>query len=155
MSLTVYTQSTFYYNSYVLTGSERYRSNAVDSTKISEDSYNISDMTNALEALDTGDTVDFNFLGNISSYAKNLYSISQWNFFDGLSSSNTKVGDILANDTDLSGIYSMMGSNNLISKQYYTYILDNTDADTAEDIGSRYSDYLSGKISGNVLDASA
>jgi len=154
MSLTVYTQSTFYYNSYALINSETYQENAVDSTKISENSYNISNMTNALEALNTGDTVNFNFLGNIKSYAKNLYIMSQLNFFDNLNSSNTKISNILSNDMDLSGMYSMMGSKNLISKQYYDYILENTETETTKDISSSYSDYLSGNMSGNVLDTS-
>lgn len=157
MSLTIYTQANFYYNSYALTNSKTYQENAVDSTKISQDSYHIADMTSALEALDTGDSVDYDFLGNVNSYAKNLYVMSQLNFFDDVSSSAAKISDILSNDRDLSGMYSMMGSSDLISEQYYDYILDNTDSDVeaSSDTASSYSDYLNSGLSGSVLDSSA
>jgi len=154
MSITVNNLSSFYYNTYALSNSDTYKENAVDSSDVAKESYNVANLTNAFDALANSDTVDFNMIGNVDSYAKNIYTISQLDVYDTLTSA-TSVSDILSNNSDLSGLYEFLGANDLVSKDYYEAVLDEDAGTDTTTESQSYSDYLDDNTSGSVFDTLA
>lgn len=111
MSLTVSNLSKAYYNIYALTSSDTYKDNEVNSSEVSQSKYNVSDINNALDML----SVESNFstLGSVSSYATDMYKLSQ---VDATSSSDSTSSllSLLSGDTDFTNMYSIIdtsGSN--------------------------------------------
>ena len=141
MSLTVSNQASLYYNNYTYTNSDSYTENAVNSSAVSKNNYNIENLTNALKTLELNATNDFDSIININNYAKNLFSLSQLDIYEELSSNTTEISNILENNADLSDLYSYFGTNNLVNKAYYQTILGNDPSSATESTTESYCDY--------------
>lgn len=152
MSLTVTSQAAAYYNMYTFENSDTYTENAVDETTVSEDSYNISSLSNAIDAFNKSDSTNIGFIDNVTSYAKNVYETSQLSVYDTLTADNS-VSDILSNNTDLSNLYELSGTYSMSSATYLASlsVASSTETDTSSSISS----YLDDSSSESVLDVLA
>lgn len=146
MSLTVSANSQYLYNTYILANSDTYKEYAVDSSAVLKEKYNVSNYTNALEALNNADSVSIASITNIDSYVKSSYKLSQLDSYETLSSSvATGITSLLTGEASADDIYSLIGAENVISADTVISSLSGTNSGTA----SGYSTYLS--ESGSIL----
>ena len=109
MSLTVSSLSKSYYNIYALTNSERYKTNAVDASTVSQAKYNAADVSTAFDMLSSDS--NFSTIGSIGSYAKDLYKLSQ---IKDTGTSHTQTGSVVSlfsKDTDMFSILDTSAAN--------------------------------------------
>lgn len=172
MSLTVTNQAADLYNQYKLQNSETYKNNAVDASAISKENYNVSNITNAMDALVSTDKVDLNSVGNIGSYASSQYEVSQLANYDTLSAKNNNIADFLpgsGSDDSLTNVYNLIAPNKTANAEFLQGVVQKAEAKaiadnqssvstkTTETDSSRvdsYSQYLSGTAAGSLLDTS-
>ena len=151
MSMSVTNQASSYYSSYTFLSSEECTENAVDEAEVSEDSYNISSLTNALDTLEISSSTDISGIGNLNSYAEGLYKLSQLGVYSTLSSASEDAGisDLLTNTSSASDLIELSTTSSTLSEAYITY--------TSEATTSSLNDYesgLSSSTSGSLLDTS-
>jgi hypothetical protein len=89
MSLSVYNQAQCLYSTYAYTNSSKYTENAVDSSTVSKNDYNVSNLTNALDTLDDASSVSISSIADVDSYVQNAYKLSQLDDYDALSDLTT------------------------------------------------------------------
>ncbi len=139
MSITVTNQAQNMYNAYALTNSDTYKENEIDSSVVSKEKYNISNLTNALDAMDKADSVSFESIGNIDSYAKNTYKLSQLDSYEKLSdTSSDNITDLLSGKAGSNDIYKLIEDRNTLTTDEIESLIG-TDGSTS----SQYSKYLS------------
>ncbi len=143
MGISVYNQALSYYNKYAFTNSDTYRNNAVDPSEVSESCYQVPNITGALSALEMTNSVDLSVIGNLESDAKSLYQMSQLDFSDMSSFCNADITALLNNDADLSGMYALLASKDLLSEAYLDSLSDDSTAESGA-VGS-YESYLNSK----------
>jgi hypothetical protein len=116
MGLTVSQSASIAYNISSLESSDSYKKYAVDSSSVTKEDYNVSNLASALDALGKTDTADFSSISNIDGYAKSVYSISQLSEYEAIRSDTTvsNAEDLLTNSTDLSGLYDSLGTYELM-----------------------------------------
>ncbi len=153
MSLTVSSEAAFNYNLSAFLKSDTYTENAVDASTVTKDSFQITDMTEALTTLDEADGVDFSTIGNLSTYVKNLYAGSQTVVAESLRNIQTQTvsyTSLLNNDDDMSSIYGLLYSSSYTKTASYASMLAASYA-TAD--SSSYSSETEA-ASGSTLDVS-
>lgn len=149
MSISVTAQAQNMYNAYALTNSDSYKENEIDSSAVSKEKYNVSNITNALDALEKADSVSFESIGNIDSYAKNTYQLSQLDSYSKLSdTSGTSVVDLLSGKTDSNDIYKLIASSNTLTSDELESLMKSDDS-----LSSQYSTYLA--ESGSIINTLA
>ncbi len=141
MGLTISSQASYLYNYYSLINSDKYTENAVDSSQVAKDTYNVSDVSSALTALN--DVTDFEnsfSIGNVDSYVKNAFSASQVGTYDA-----TKPGIVrlLSGDAGTDDIYDIIEYTDSLKTEEVDNLVGAYTATT-------YNDYLT--KSGNILD---
>jgi hypothetical protein len=148
MSLSVTNQAALSYLKYDYLKSDSYTENAIDESAVSESDYNISSLTNALDTLNNSDSLDFSGVGNLTSYTKDLYKLSQLGSYDTLTdSTNANVSGLLTNTSDISDLAALSTSKSLLSTDYIKYTAE------AESSSSSLDDYSS-YLKGTLLDTS-
>jgi len=111
--------------------------------------YNVSDISNALDALEKTDSVSFESIGNVDSYAKNAYKLSQLDDYDKLSdTSSSSISDLISGKTDTNDIYKLLADKNTLSTDEIQSLLE-----SGSSASSQYSTYLSS--SGSVINTLA
>jgi|GEM_PF-6392316 len=132
MDITTYNISSNYYKMYELMNSDEYKELAVEASKVSEDTFNVEDMTSALEALNELDTFDFYAMGSVRDFSNDFYTLSQV-----LAQNDISFSDYLSDKkTGMSSIYDSLASINTLSDE-------DLDALTSSDSAlSKYSDFL-------------
>lgn len=164
MGLTVSNQAVNTYTQYVLQNSDTYKNNSVDESEISSEAYGISNLTNAIDAMENAFSVDLNSVGNVDSYVNTLYEVSQTDVYDLLSdNSDSSALDLLSGDDDdsLSDIYSLIAPDTEASAAFLESVAANataeddssSDAESSSDTTS-YNTYLSGTQTSSLLDVS-
>ena len=144
MSLSVTNQAALSYLKYDYLKSDSYTENAIDESAVSESDYNISSLTNALDALSNSNSLDFSGVGNLTSYTKDFYKLSQLGSYDTLTdSTNANVSGLLTNTSDLSKIASLSSENSLMSEAYIKYTAE---AETSSSSIDNYTSYLKGSL---------
>jgi len=122
MSISVYNQALSYYHMYVFTTNSIYQENLAQASGVSEACYQIPDVTNALAVLNETSSVDLTAISNVENYAKNVYQLSQIDICDNLRGlDDSDVAELLSNSADLSGIYALLSSADLLSEDYLDY----------------------------------
>ncbi|NCA68067.1 MAG: hypothetical protein EOM87_08395 [Clostridia bacterium] len=146
MSLTVSANSQYLYDAYILAKSDTYKEYAVDSSALLKEKYNVSNYTNALEALSNADSVSIASITNVDSYVKSTYKLSQLDSYETLSSSTaTGITSLLNGEASAEDIYGLIGAENAITADAVISSLSGTSSGTV----SSYYSYLS--ESGSVL----
>lgn len=143
MSMTVGNQAALSYSTYSFTNSDAYETYAVDSSEVSEEYYNISSVSNAVEAMnDAIDSSSPYSVGKVDSYVKNQLSLSQLGIYEDLSDTidSYDVASLLNGDTDLSEMYDLANSSNQISEDYISSLLESSGY--VSSAVSSYSSYL-------------
>lgn len=135
-----------YYNIYSLSKSDTYAKNKVDSSAVSKEDYDVSDLSSALEAMDDAADTDFSSIGDISGYTENALKISQSSIFSKVDNGSSIVNDILSGSTNDSSMYGVLTKENenltssisgVISaygnsvSSYSNYLSDNSSIDTS------------------------
>ena len=112
MSITVSGQSQYLYQAYSIANDDTCQQYAVDSDTLSEEKYNISDLSGALDTLkETGD-IDYNRIGNLSSYIKDAYRAGQLGLYD----SSGSVTSLLNGESSSDDIYDLIAYCNTLSQ---------------------------------------
>ncbi len=156
MGISVSNLALSYYNKYAFTNSDTYRNNAVDPSEVSQSCYQVSNITGAFSALEMTNSVDLSVIGNLESDAKSLYQMSQLDFSNFHSLCNTDMTGILNNDTDLSGLYTLLARKNLFSNAYLNRLFsDNTSESSAVKSYESYLNSASGSSADSSLDTRA
>ncbi len=143
MSMTVSNQAALSYGAYALKNSKEYEDYAVDSGEVSKECYNISSISNAVEAMNNAlDASGPYTMGKVDSFVRSQLLISQTGIYENLSEklASYDVDGLLSNDSDLSGMYSLSSASSLISKDAISSILE-SNGYTASATSS-YSSYL-------------
>lgn len=149
MSITVSAQAQNMYNAYALSNSDAYKENEIDSSTVSKEKYNVSNLTNALDALEKTDSVGFASVGNVDTYSKNVFFKSQLDNYDKLSDTDTtSISDLISGKTDVNDIYKLLADQNTLSSDKIKSLMD---ADTST--GAKYSAYLND--SGSIVNTLA
>ena len=144
MSLSVTNQAALSYLKYDYIKSDSYTENAIDESAVSESDYNISSLTNALDALNNGTSVNISGLGNLNNYTRDLYKLSQLGSYDTLTdSTNANVGGLLTNTSKMSDITALSVSKSLLSADYIKYTAE---AEASSSSIDNYSSYLKGTL---------
>ena len=146
MGMTVSGDAAYYINSYNLSKSEAAADYSVDSSTVSKSCFNVSDITNAIEALGNTDSISIGLIGKVTDYANNTYSLSQLSSYSTLKKAAASISDvsnIITNNTDLSGIYDNLYINVESATEYIESLTDTTASDTQ---ASAYSSYLNETI---------
>jgi hypothetical protein len=151
MGLSVSDSASLYYNMYSFQNSDTYKNNTVDPSSVSKDKYNISNLSNALDALSKEDTSNFSSITNVNNYAKSIYNVSQLTNYNTISSTS-KYSDLLSNNTDLSSLYETLGSINILNSGDMESLWNTYAANATS---QTYSSYLSKSGLGSVLDTLA
>lgn len=144
MGLSVSSQAQYLYNLSKFTASSTYQDNYIDSSAVSSENYNVSNITNALDSLEKSDSESFDSIGNVNTYAKNSYTLSQLNNYNTLTSSSDS-GEIrlLNGEAGANDIYNLMDySNSLLISEAESL----SGTSSSSDYGSCLSD------SGNIID---
>ena len=140
MSLTVSASSQYLYDAYILANSGTYREYAVDSSTVLKEKYNVSNYTNALEALNNADSVSIASITNVDSYVKSTYKLSQLDSYEALSGfSSSGITSLLTGEAGADDIYSLIGAEKEITADTVISSLSSTSSGTV----SGYSAYLS------------
>lgn len=165
MSLTLGNYAASYYNTYSFKNSSTYTQNKVDSSEISKDTYNVSNLTNALDAVDNGTLNSFASVTNVGIYSQNVFKVSQLSEYNDVKdkiSDNDGLINLLSGSTDLSSMYNLLGSQSKINAENTKKIIqqaeekpDTTDTDSNETNVNSYSGYLNRSSSGSLLDVLA
>lgn len=138
MGLTVSGLSSLYYNTYALKSSDTYKNNAVDSSTVSQNEYNVPDIAAAFDSLDTES--DFSSIGSISSYAREVYRLSQIQSKATLDSKSSSILNLLSGDTDLYGVLGSVSAEN--SVKLATALSENSSStDHTESVSDAISTY--------------
>ncbi|MEA4894798.1 MAG: hypothetical protein VB064_06010 [Oscillospiraceae bacterium] len=145
MSLTVSAQSQYLYSNYIFTNNDTYKEYSADASSILQKDFNISNLTNALVALSSGDSVDVSSIGSVDSYVKDLYALSQLDSYQSLSSASSEISSQLYGEAGAEDIYALIAAENDISADTVISSTSGTSSGTV----SAYSTYLS--ESGSLL----
>jgi hypothetical protein len=138
MGISVSAQAQNMYNAYALANSDTYKDNEIDSSTVSKEKYNVSNLTNALDTLDKADSVSFESIGNVDSYSENVYKMSQLDEYDKLSdTASSNITDLISGSADLNDIYKLIGDNNSLSTDEIQSLLKSDSS-----ASSKYSTYL-------------
>lgn len=148
MSLTVFDEARNYYNMYSFQNSDAYQNYAANSPSVTQNNYNVSNLTDALNAVNNADTADFSSILNVDSFAKNSYEISQLSDYGAFCNSSTNLTSMLSNTSDMNEILSSVSSVNtgLVKAAIESYL--STSGSTAQ----AYNDSLSADGSNSLLD---
>ena len=145
MSITVSSQSQTLLNTYNFTNSDTNKQYAGDASTVSKDSYNVSNLQNALDALVDMDSVNIDSINNVNSYVQNAYKLSQMDSYDSLSSSSSSISRLLFGEASADDINALIGAENEIAADTVISSLSGSGSSTI----ATYSSYLS--QSGSVL----
>ena len=143
MSMTISNQAALSYGTYNLKKSEAYETYAVDSSEISEEYYNVSSVTDALDAMqEANDSASLYSVGRIDSFVKTQYDFSQISIYEKLKDTvgSYDVAGVMSNDTDLSDMYELANSSSQISEDYVNSLLESSSY--VQSAASSYSSYL-------------
>lgn len=153
MAISVGSMANYTYSMYELQNSDTYSKYAVDQNDVSEEFYNVSDVSTLLETLGNTDSADFSSLTNANSYAKSQLTLSQLSCYDTLNTvlSDTGMNNVLSNHTDLNGLYRHLGTSG-ITKAAISSLLD-AYASAAKDSYKSYAD--SNSSASSLLDTKA
>jgi hypothetical protein len=174
MSLTVSNQASNLYQQYAMQNSDTYKNNAVDPSAVSKEDYDVSNMANAMDALESADQVDLYSVGNVDSYASNLYQVSQLSDYSTLTANQT-VSELLpgsSGDSSLSKIYSLIAPDQQATSEFLQSVEQKEEAKAEADINASastaaqtdtggdasavdsYKQYLNSANAGALLDTS-
>lgn len=116
MSFTVSGQSQLLLNTYNFANSKTYKENAIDASAVSKDSYNVSNLQNALDALVDTDSVNIDAISNINTYVKDAYKLSQTDNYESLSSSSSSsIARLLSGEASVDDINALIGAEKEIT----------------------------------------
>lgn len=109
MSLAVSSLAKTYYNIYALTNSDAYKAHAVNSSAVSKAKYNVAGVDSAFDMLSSES--NFNTIGSIGGYAKDLYKLSQIKNTGNSHTLTDSVVSLLSKDTDMYSILDTSAAN--------------------------------------------
>lgn len=115
MSITVSSQAQTLLNSYNLNNSDTYKEYGVDTSTVSKENYNVSNLENALDAMSETSSVSIDSISNLSSYVKNAYTLSQMDSYESLKSSSSGISRLLSGEASAEDIYALIGAENEIT----------------------------------------
>ncbi|MFA9380766.1 MAG: hypothetical protein ACERKO_06860 [Acetanaerobacterium sp.] len=153
--MTITNQAAYYYKNYAFINSSAYGNNAVDFSKVSQKSYNVRNLTSALGVLAGAQSTNFATLRNVDSFVKSGYQAGGLDVYDSLKTavSSSDVNDLLTGNTDLSGMYGLLGKQlETSTDQLFSELQFDPSASNA--IAS-YTSYLSTTASESTLDITA
>jgi hypothetical protein len=151
MGLTVSNQAAYIYNLYALQSSDTYKNNTVDESEVSSETYGISNLANAIDAMEEAYSVDLNSIGNVDSYVNTLYQTSQIDIYSELSeASENALLDLLTDDDSLSDIYTLIAPDAEANAAFLESIVDAA----SSDVISSYDAYMDDTQSSSLLDVS-
>lgn len=142
MGLTVSDQANLYYSLYSFSGSDINQSNAVNTSSITKNDYNVSNLTNALDSVSRTDKVSFSSIGNVDSYAKDAYALSQLSGYSTLIGDSNNVSGVLSNTSNM---YNLLSYSRTLDTQLIKAVANNDsfDVDSLAADTNPYSGYLS------------
>jgi hypothetical protein len=146
MSLTISNQAQYLYNNYTYSNSGNYKKNEVDSSTVSKEKYDVSNLTNALDAMDKTDSANLNAIGDINTYVQNAYNLSQLDSNETLSdSSSSDITRLISGSAGSDDIYSLIEYGNTLEADQVKSLVGGSTSKV-----SAYSTYLS--ENGNIID---
>jgi len=170
VSMTVDSMAQSYYNQYTFSTSQTATQNAVDSSTISKSDFNISNLTNALDALDTTENVN-PYTTNLDQYVQSSFNESQLSQYSTLSSLASSTTSALNSSGSLDNTVSMAYMKNklgLSSSSFNIYsvlsptstaeldsLSTSASSKTSSDSVSAYQNFLSDNPIGTFLNTSA
>ncbi len=158
MGLTVSNQAANLYQQYALQSSDAYKNNALDSSAVSKEAYNVSNLEGALDALAGTDQVDLYSVGTADSYAKGLYTLSQLSEYDSLTSGSSALELLNGSSTDsLNEMYGLIAPDQEETSEFLQGVIEQAEADATVQTDAAvesYKQYLNTGGTGNLLDAS-
>lgn len=120
MGMTVSNQASYLYSLYQYESSTAAQSSSVDLSAVSKQQYNISSLSNAVDALNGVSSQNGYSIGSASSAAAGLIQESQLSGYatikDNLKSSVQT--EIFSGNADLSSLYSTLGFNPVSTRDY-------------------------------------
>ena len=144
MGLTVSAQASNAYAAYALKNSETYENYAVDTSEVSENYFNISSVSDAVDAMNSvlDSTSSLYSVGRVDSFVRSQYQFSQLGIYENLRErvSSYDVSGVLSSDTDLSDMYKLANTSNQVSSDYISSLLESSGY--TESNSSSYSSYL-------------
>jgi hypothetical protein len=112
--------------------SNAYKNYEADSSNAAQNDFNVSNLTNALNALGNADTTNFSSILNVDSFAKNSYEISQLSDYGAFYNSSANLSNIMSNASNMNELLSSTSSINTgLAKAAIESYLSNSD-NTAE-----------------------
>ena len=144
MGLTISAQASNAYAAYALKNSETYENYAVDTSEISEEYFNISSVSDAVDAMNSvlDSTSSLYSVGRVDSFVRSQYQFSQLGIYENLREriNSYDVSGVLTSDTDLSDVYELANTSNQVSSDYINSLLESSGY--TESTSSSYSSYL-------------
>lgn len=118
--MTISAQAANYFNSFIMENSSGASSAvpdiSVDEAVVREDKYNITSLSNALDASNKAASINIYSISNVSNYAKNCIKVSQLSDYDSIGKSpDNRIIELLSNRTDLSDLYDSMSTLDYIN----------------------------------------
>lgn len=128
MGLTVSAQASNAYTAYALKNSDTYENYAIDMNDVSEEYFNISSVSDAVDAMNSvlDSAASLYSVGKVDSFVRSQYQFSQLGIYENL---KDKIGSydvtgVLSNDTDLSDVYELANTSNQVSSDYIRSLLE-------------------------------
>ena len=155
MGMTISDQASYEYGLYQYENSSAAKSSTVDSSAVSKKYYNISSISNAMDALSGVSSQNGYSLGSVNTYAVGLIQGSQLSDYsiikDNLKSSVQT--ELFSGSTDLSSLYSTLGFNAASTKDYLSILNSGTSSGSSASAVDNYKKYLSSSTETSLLDS--
>ena len=133
MSITVSGQSQYLYQAYSIASDDTCQQYAVDSDTMSEEKYNISDLSKALDTLEQASCISYDSVGNLTNYVNSAYSAGQLGLYD----SSGTMASLLNGESSSDNIYDLIAYCNTLSQEE---LISLTGVESSS--VSSYTDYL-------------
>jgi hypothetical protein len=156
MGMTISDQASYEYGLYQYENSSAAKNNTVDSSAVAKKYYNISSISNAVDAMSGASSKNGYSLGSVNTYAVGLIQESQLSDYstikDNLKSSVQTA--LLSGSTDLSSLYSMLGFNAASTKDYLSILNSGTSSGSSSASAvDNYKKYLSSSTETSILNS--
>lgn len=154
MGMTVSNQASYLYSLYQYENSPSAQSSSVDPSEVSKQQYNISNLSNAVDALNSVTSRNGYSIGSVSACAADLIQQSQLSDYSTIKDtlkSSVQTG-ILSGSTDLSALYSTLGFNPESTRDYLKILSSgDTSSGSSGNAVNDYRSYLSSSTETSLL----
>ena len=155
MGMTISDQASYEYNLYKYQNSSAAKSSTVDSSAVSKKYYNISNISNAIDALNGISSQNGYSIGNLNTYAVGLIQGSQLSDYSTIKGNlkSSVQTELLSGSTDLSSLYSTLGFNASSTKDYLSILNSGTFSGSSASAVDNYKKYLSSSTETSLLNS--